>query len=613
VARVAVFAAVLTVLSATLLPSESTGPVEWDRVVCILCERASLSDALANLLLFLPLGAAFALAGWPRWRIVLAAVSLSLSVEVAQFVVPGRDPSLTDLVCNTLGAALGHGLVTPALQWVRPDARRDPRRSLAVAVLGAILIASTDLLLVTALPHRPYFVGSPLMRTSSSPLWIGGGAVPGESFQGRIDEVRVYRRARTPSEIEADMKVPVGAESASPDLVAAYGFEEGRGLVLHDLSAYGNAGLLLGATWTDRGKFGTALEFRHNGDAVMVPHSSTLDLKDAMTLEAWIYPTGRRPGLRAVLQKEVDTYFLLAGSRAGLLRPSGGGTFGWSTEQVSVDIAIPVGAWTHLAVTYDGGLLRLYIDGRLAAHRQRWYPGGARTVTLDGLPIAAGASIDHRWFRDRLLTGAPLQLRAIVTPVEGQVPLLTLHDAFRDEILQIAVDGEDAVFRLRRRASAVKLDSPDIRARGILHGLAPGDDLVLTLWQRDRALCAAARDRVSCGLGFSVGVGWGLLFHSQVPPGWPHALLNALWMVVIAFPFGFWMRPRWESAVGAVALAAGIVLPMGIGSLRIAMAEIAAVFFGVLIGWAAARCAARHELRGSSDAGGTDESTSEET
>jgi glucose/arabinose dehydrogenase len=48
------------------------------------------------------------------------------------------------------------------------------------------------------------------MATSSSPLRIGGNAVWPEWFAGLIDEVRVYNRALSATEIQTDMNTPVG-------------------------------------------------------------------------------------------------------------------------------------------------------------------------------------------------------------------------------------------------------------------------------------------------------------------------------------------------------------------------------------------------------------------
>jgi hypothetical protein len=49
------------------------------------------------------------------------------------------------------------------------------------------------------------------IETNTNPLWIGGNKPFGEFFQGQIDEVRIYNRALSPAEIQADMSKPVGS------------------------------------------------------------------------------------------------------------------------------------------------------------------------------------------------------------------------------------------------------------------------------------------------------------------------------------------------------------------------------------------------------------------
>jgi chitodextrinase len=48
------------------------------------------------------------------------------------------------------------------------------------------------------------------LQTSTSPLQIGGDAFYGQYFGGRIDEVRVYDRALTQAQIQADLSTPIG-------------------------------------------------------------------------------------------------------------------------------------------------------------------------------------------------------------------------------------------------------------------------------------------------------------------------------------------------------------------------------------------------------------------
>jgi hypothetical protein len=45
--------------------------------------------------------------------------------------------------------------------------------------------------------------------SSTSPLTLGGDRIWGEYFQGLIDDVRVYNRALSQSEIQSDMNTPV--------------------------------------------------------------------------------------------------------------------------------------------------------------------------------------------------------------------------------------------------------------------------------------------------------------------------------------------------------------------------------------------------------------------
>jgi hypothetical protein len=74
---------------------------------CLICGDRGTADAILNLLFFAPLGIALA---YRRRAVALAlatGTALSLTVELAQLVVPGRYPTFGDVVWNGLGAALG--------------------------------------------------------------------------------------------------------------------------------------------------------------------------------------------------------------------------------------------------------------------------------------------------------------------------------------------------------------------------------------------------------------------------------------------------------------------------------------------------------------------------
>ena len=56
--------------------------------------------------------------------------------------------------------------------------------------------------------------------TSNNPLGFGGNNIWSEWFNGLIDEVRVYNRALTPTEITTDMNTPDRLGQTPPTVVS---------------------------------------------------------------------------------------------------------------------------------------------------------------------------------------------------------------------------------------------------------------------------------------------------------------------------------------------------------------------------------------------------------
>lgn len=148
-------ASVVAVLAATLSPIAGEEPEHW--LSCVVCGDRGIADVLVNVLLFLPLGAALAAAGVPLRRCVLGGALLSAGVELAQLYLPGRDPSLGDVVSNSLGSGLGAALVATAPHWLLPAHTQAARLSRAAALAAAALCYVTGWLLAPAPPRRLYF------------------------------------------------------------------------------------------------------------------------------------------------------------------------------------------------------------------------------------------------------------------------------------------------------------------------------------------------------------------------------------------------------------------------------------------------------------------------
>lgn len=73
-----------------------------------------LRNLVGNLVLLLPVGLVGPIVflwmdRW--WRVLLAAVALSLAIEVAQLWVPDRSADVDDLLLNVAGAILGYAIL----------------------------------------------------------------------------------------------------------------------------------------------------------------------------------------------------------------------------------------------------------------------------------------------------------------------------------------------------------------------------------------------------------------------------------------------------------------------------------------------------------------------
>jgi len=358
---------ILAVLVATLRPAGGDLPSHW--TTALIDGDDAVAEILENVLLFVPLGLALALGNTRTLRHIAAGALLSFAVEFTQQWIPGRDPSIGDLVFNTLGTAVGVLLVRSAPRWLLAGQTRAPWLSLANAVLAAT-------------------------------VWLGTG-------------------------------------------------------------------------WMLR---------------PMLPLAGALEL--------------RAPDLGQ-----------------------------------------------HMDL-YSGRVLSM--TGRLGVTEP------VRIVATAGTPSG--------------------RLAPILAVDDGPGPAGTI----------IGVDRSDLVLRNRSRSMFLGLDRPDLRARGALAGIAPGDTITISAWTDGTgpAFCLGVNERKRCGLGYTMGDGWRLIFYPGHFAPLALSLLNACWIAGWCLGIGWWggRHPATGVAVGLVVLVL-LVGPGLVGLLATPIGEMAGGVAGIGLGW----------------------------
>ncbi len=147
------------ILLLTLVPGpEVTGsPEELSSILCLICGQRGSADGILNVLLFLPLGIALMAATNNAIRVVIFAVTLSIVIEVLQGMIPGRYPTLGDVVYNTVGAATGIGLAAITEQLLWPSRRLAGALTVGTGAVAAGLHFMAGVLLAPSFPDTIYY------------------------------------------------------------------------------------------------------------------------------------------------------------------------------------------------------------------------------------------------------------------------------------------------------------------------------------------------------------------------------------------------------------------------------------------------------------------------
>ncbi len=161
-------------------------------------------------------------------------------------------------------------------------------------------------------------------------------------------------------------------------LVAHWAFDEGAGASSADANGRGFAGgLRNGAAWGP-GRSGTAVSFDGTDDFFEVPETAELEPAQ-ITVAAWFCPDELRSSgntrdwlVSKGRNEQADGHYALAldtKEKQPIAYVNLGGGKDDCIEVRGPANSVAVGGWYHMALTYDGAVLKLYFNGALAGAR----------------------------------------------------------------------------------------------------------------------------------------------------------------------------------------------------------------------------------------------------
>ncbi len=185
-------------------------------------------------------------------------------------------------------------------------------------------------------------------------------------------------------------------------IVVAYAFDESSGTTVIDASGNNRTGNISGATRTTSGKYGNTLSFNEVNSGVMGP---SYTIGSQFTMMGWIYNPSNTTYESIVTVGKFRQFYLHNGAPEfydGVVERSFGG-------------ALPLNTWHHVATTYDGSQLRMYVNGSIVGSPQSVSLGSYTGVIEigfwnNGTSDFFGGLIDEVRIYDRALSQSEVQL-----------------------------------------------------------------------------------------------------------------------------------------------------------------------------------------------------------
>ncbi len=182
------------------------------------------------------------------------------------------------------------------------------------------------------------------------------------------------------------------ATSSVLGLAGFWKLDEGSGTTIKDDSGNGNNGECIGFPSWSTGVSGSALKFNGLDQYARIPDAPSLDITEEITVAAWIQP-GKISSQKIMLKgdsKIADGYelsLLSTGKVSFKINP-----YTSDTYKINSNTLYPIeGTWMHIAGTFKGTEMKIYING---TENKRVTFGIPATIVKNTLPLIIGGTAD---------------------------------------------------------------------------------------------------------------------------------------------------------------------------------------------------------------------------
>lgn len=326
---------------------------------------------------------------------------------------------------------------------------------------------------------------------------------------------------------------------------------------------------------------------------------------------------GRDASIGDVMMNTLGAFIgiLLADWRRALLRPA---------PRAARWLAMASAAWCCCLIALGGWAFRLDIaDGNYTALLApdltdiELFEGQVRAADVNGTPIHNGDVVGNASAIASLARSGNLAVQATVDPAGATydiAPIVALGPASQPLVIELGQRRRDLAFRIRLRASRLRLRTPTVAMAGVFPGSDDPHDRatvagMVSASQRLRLAFRSSQRSASATLELNPFLGWWLFMPFNVANMRVVGAASAFWTALLFFPLGYWgatavrsANDRKLAALSCIAIATTVVLGLLVipRALAYSHAPLAAWLgsgAGLAFGALAATVGRRHEYR----------------